>query len=334
MQKKLNGIFTISLDFELYWGMKDAVSIVKYADNMSNVPNVVDELLKSFYEYDIHATWAIVGFLYFSNLEELKKNIPQTKPSYLNKELDLYNYIDTHDSLIPAYHFAPETIEKINHYKNQEIGTHTFSHYYCLEKDQTKDEFYSDIEHALKITKNKINKDIKSLVFPRNQWNDEYLSVLSNLGIICYRGNEKSWIYDAVCEEKKTTPFRRILRLLDSYINFTGYNTYALETLGAQKIFNIPASRFLRPASKQFNVLEKIRLRRIKKSMTYAAKHKQLFHLWWHPHNFGKDLDTNMAFLKNILEHYKILHLHYNMQSLNMGEVASLLQERKKGNIS
>jgi peptidoglycan/xylan/chitin deacetylase (PgdA/CDA1 family) len=333
MHKNSNGIFTISLDFELYWGMKDTVSVEKYADNIRGVPFAVDALLKSFHQYDIHATWAIVGFLYFKDLEELKKNLPHKKPSYQNEELDLYRYIDSYDSLISTYHFAPDTIEKIIHDTSQEIGTHTFSHYYCLEEGQTKEEFYSDIEYAVKVTKDKTGKDVKSLVFPRNQWNDEYLSVLSDLDILCYRGNEESWIYNAVCEEKKTSPLRRILRLLDSYFNITGHNTYTLEKLESQNIFNIPASRFLRPASKPFNLLEKTRLQRIKSSMTYAAKHRQLFHLWWHPHNFGKDIETNMAFLKKILEHYKTLHHQYNMQSLNMGEVASLLQQRKKETI-
>lgn len=326
MKKKQNGIFTISLDFELYWGMRDVVSTEQYADNMNGVPDAIDKVLKSFSKYDIHATWAIVGFLYFSNIEELKNNMPKKKPGYNNEQLDLYRYIDTHNSLEPAYHFAPDVIGKIDNYKNQEIGTHTFSHYYCLENGQTEDDFYADIKYAIKIAKNKTGKDIKSLVFPRNQWNKEYLSVLSSLGILCYRGNEKSWIYDAADEEKKTSLRRRVLRLLDSYINVTGHNTYAPQELLSKTIFNIPASRFLRPASQQFNMLEKMRLRRIKRSMTYAAKHKQLFHLWWHPHNFGKDIDANMAFLEKILEHYKELSVQYNMQSLNMGEMALLLK--------
>ncbi len=326
MHKKQNGIFTISLDFELYWGMRDVISTVQYADNMSGVPDAIDEILKSFSKYDIHATWAIVGFLYFSSIEELKNNMPKKKPGYINEELDLYRYIDSKDFLEHAYHFAPEVIEKIDTYKNQEIGTHTFSHYYCLENGQTKDEFYADIEYAIKIAKNKTGKDIKSLVFPRNQWNEAYLSVLESLGILCYRGNEKSWIYDAADEEKKTSLMRRVLRLLDSYFNFTGHNTYSLQELSSKRIFNIPASRFLRPASQQFNLLEKMRLRRIKRSMTYAAENNQLFHLWWHPHNFGKDIDTNIILLEKILEHYKELSVKYNMQSLNMGEIALLLK--------
>ena len=79
MQKQQHGIFTVSLDFELYWGMRDAVSIEKYTDNMNGVPDAIDKVLKSFHKYEVHATWAIVGFLYFSSLEELKKKYATKK---------------------------------------------------------------------------------------------------------------------------------------------------------------------------------------------------------------------------------------------------------------
>jgi len=330
MPQKENGIFTISLDFELYWGMKDVTSIDNYSQNLSGVPKAIDELLKSFDKHNIHATWAIVGFLYFSNIKDLKNNIPKKLPDYTNKQLNLYHYINTHDSREPSYHFAPDIIKNIQNHKSQEIATHTFSHYYCLEEGQTKDDFYTDIEYAINTAKNKIGADTKSLVFPRNQWNEEYLSVLSDLDILCYRGNEKSWIYDAINDEEKSSLARRALRLLDSYLNITGHNTYSLQELSSTGILNIPASRFLRPAAQQLNLLEKIRLRRTKESMTYAAKNNQLFHLWWHPHNFGKNIGANIIFLEKILEHYNELNINYNMKSLNMGEVALLLEENNQ----
>jgi hypothetical protein len=69
-------------------------------------------------------------------------------------------------------------------------------------------------------------------------------------------------------------------------------------------------------------------LRRIKKAMTHAAKNKLMFHLWWHPHNFGINQDENFAFLQKILEHYKVLNLKYQFHSLNMIELADLLRQK------
>ena len=64
--------------------------------------------------------------------------------------------------------------------------------------------------------------------------------------------------------------------------------------------------------------LENLKLRRIRNSMTYAAKNNLLYHLWWHPHNFGQNTDKNMDTLKRVLEHYKKLELKYGFRSLTM----------------
>ena len=67
--------------------------------------------------------------------------------------------------------------------------------------------------------------------------------------------------------------------------------------------------------------MEGFRLRRMKKEMTSAAKKKKIYHLWWHPHNFGKDMDKNFTILEKLLAHYRALNKKYNMQSRSMGEV-------------
>ncbi len=58
--------------------------------------------------------------------------------------------------------------------------------------------------------------------------------------------------------------------------------------------------------------------------MTYAAENGRLFHLWWHPHDFGLNTDKNLANLKEILEHYEFLNQKYGFESKNIGEVADL----------
>jgi hypothetical protein len=85
---------------------------------------------------------------------------------------------------------------------------------------------------------------------------------------------------------------------------------------------DIPASRFLRAYSPRLRILEPIRLARIKKEMTFAARTGRLYHLWWHPHNFGVNTELNLRFLRRILDHYRALHVIYGMESTNMGEAA------------
>jgi len=69
-------------------------------------------------------------------------------------------------------------------------------------------------------------------------------------------------------------------------------------------------------------MLERQRLRRIFSSMTCAARNLLLFHLWWHPHNFGANIELNLAFLRSILEHHRFLRQQYGFSSRTMSEVA------------
>jgi hypothetical protein len=59
--------------------------------------------------------------------------------------------------------------------------------------------------------------------------------------------------------------------------------------------------------------------------MTHAAKKGEAFHLWWHPHNFGVNLQQNLRFLEAILKHYQVLHKTYGMRSLTMKQIAEEL---------
>ena len=330
MQKNSEGIFTISLDFELYWGMRDKTTIEGYADNLNGVEDVSASLLEVFGAYGVHATWATVGFMFYDDIDDLNRNLPLKKPDYKDREINPYEYIEGNNHLEKKYHFVPKIIKSIADDENQEIATHTFSHYYCLEDGQSKDDFRSDITQAIDTIKEKTGKETYSLVFPRNQWNEDYFPILSDLGLQSYRGNEKYWIYNAPNEEENIKPKRRAIRLMDAYINISGHNTYPLSELVTDGLLNIPASRYLRPVSKTLSFLEGIRLKRIKNAMSHAAKNGELFHLWWHPHDFGANIEANIMFLTKVLEHYKVLEKEYGMKALNMKEVAQLLRDKNE----
>lgn len=325
-----NGKFIISLDFELFWGMRDERTIDQYGENIKGVHKAIPRLLAIFDKYQIKATFATVGLLFFEDKVELLSNLPEKQPSYINKKLSPYSgyfkFIGK-DAEVDPYHFAPHLIRLIRDYPEQEIGTHTFSHYYCLEEGQTKDEFKADIESALKIAVKRGVK-ITSLVFPRNQFNDEYLQVCKKLGIICYRGNEHSWLYEARSGGSESL-FRRALRLVDAYINISGNNCYSDTYLKSKIPVDIPSSRFLRPYSRNFKAFDKLRLSRIQSGMTYAARNDLTYHLWWHPHNLGINQDENFSFLEKILQHYQELSTKFNFQSFTMSELATIILSNK-----
>jgi len=314
--------FFISLDFELYWGLRDKLPLEKYKNNLLHVHSVVPELLKLFREFDIHATWATVGFLFYESFERLRADLPIIKPMYKFNKFDPYNYINNviqNENLEP-YHFAASLIKKIISTPFQEIGTHTFSHYYCLEEGQNTDTFRYDLCAAKKIA-NEYNIKLESIVFPRNQYNYAYLNVCREEGITAYR-KSLSWKYKPV-KAKDNLNFKRIIRFLDSYFNLSGFNSYKIRECYKEYPIGIPLSRFLYPYSDKFKILESIRLFRILSELTYAAKNGMIYHLCLHPHNFGNFTETNLKFFKKILLHFVKLRDKYKIESLTMSEFAN-----------
>ncbi|MCM3711639.1 polysaccharide deacetylase family protein [Sporosarcina luteola] len=324
-----NGAFLISLDFELNWGVHDVYTKEQYGKNILGVRQAIPEMLALFQQYDIHATWATVGMLCFTEKKKLIEHFPALLPSYIDQNFSPYGKMEnlSENEGKDPYHFGESLVHQILQVPYQEIGTHTFSHYYCLENGQDADQFRADLQAALNVPCLE-NLDIRSLVFPRNQTNSAYLNICKELGIQSYRGNEKNWVYGA-SGYKDRSKVKRLIRLMDCYVNITGHHTFNLGEESPGHPVNLQSSRFLRPYNPKLKTLEPMRLNRIKKGVEYAARRGEIYHLWWHPHNFGTHLEENISFLRKILDHVSKMRETYGMQSMNMGEVATNWELRK-----
>ena len=98
-------------------------------------------------------------------MEELKEALPANQPTYANAKYDPGNCYDRISKEPQEYYFAPELIEQIGKTKGQEIATHTFSHYYCLESGQTEKQFEADLECAGQVANEKSHVRIESIIF-------------------------------------------------------------------------------------------------------------------------------------------------------------------------
>ena len=307
-----SGKFVISLDFELLWGVMDIKNNEAYNENLLGVHTAMPKMLQLFEKYNIDATFATVGFLFAKDKDELFQYLPKKTPSYHNKDLSPYEsgikYMQN-NPIDDKLYFARDLVDLLKSKKNHEIACHTFSHYYCLEAGQSNDEFKEDIKTAIEIAKDQ-GVSLDSIVFPRNQCNNDYLQVIEDSGMTSFRGTETAWYYNP--STKINLPkTAKMLRLLDSYINISGHNTYLIPGLAKSFPFNIPSSRFLRPHVPILMLFNALKLKRIKKSMTFAAKNNEVYHLWWHPHNFGTNQNENFLFLEQILIHYQALNKKY-----------------------
>ena len=313
------GAFVISLDFELLWGVRDKRTIADYGPNILGVRRVVPALLDLFAERNIACTWATVGLLFFGTNTEMLAALPARKPRYANAKISSYHYLAEvgADEERDPYHYGLSLIRRILAYPAQEIGTHTFSHFYCLEEGGDTAAFRADLA-AARAAADGLGVKLASIVFPRNQVGPAHLSVCREFGLRAFRGNERVWFHRARRDSEQTLLMRGC-RLADSYVPIGGAHDH--EPALVDGMVDVPASRFLRPAGKSA-VMERLRLRRITSAMEMAARRRRLFHLWWHPHNFGVDLQQNLAFLRDILDHFRTLQDRYGMRSMTMAAVA------------
>lgn len=319
--------FCLSLDFELMWGVRDKKSIASYGANVLGVRQAVPRLLDLFATYDVACTWATVGFLFFEDRDALITGFPKIRPNYVNRRLSPYETevlagIGATEHQDP-YHFGLSLIRSIISAPRQEIATHTFSHYYCLEPGQDLQSFNADLD-AAKLAAAAEGIALRSIVFPRNQFNACYLAACRDKGILAYRGNERSRLYEAAPQSGEKLA-KRAGRLLDAYIDVSGANAYVLAA--ADGMVDVPASRFLRPYKRSLAFLDGRRLGRILRAMRDAAASNRVFHLWFHPHNFGINQDDNFVFLNRILTEAVHLNQEYDWPSLTMASFGALATE-------
>lgn len=313
------GRFVISLDFELLWGVRDQADRQSYGANVLGAREAVPRMLDLFAERGIRATWATVGFLFCETKDELLASLPALRPAYRDPRLSSYSYLDEvgEDERRDPHYFAASLVDRILRTPGQEMGTHTLSHYYCLEEGQTADAFRADLAAAIAIAGRR-GITLKSIVFPRNQYSDESLAICRALGLTHFRGNPEAWAYRAT-RTKEQTAARRALRLLDAYSGALG--SQALPARMRAGLVDVPASRFLRPCARRLAPLHPLHLATIKRGMTRAAQEGKGYHLWWHPHNFGVEIAANMQGLRDILDHFEQLRDRFGMMSCAMEDV-------------
>lgn len=312
----------ISQDFELHWGVRDKRSVAAYRENLLGARQAVPAMLRLFEEFSIHVTWATVGFLFFDGRDDLLAHLPRALPEYKDSRYSPYPHISQVGASEAAdpYHFAPSLVRQILLTPGQEIGTHTFSHFYCLEPGNDEIAFEADLDAAQQAAA-RFGVSLRSIVFPRNQVNERYLSICARRGLLAYRGTQPSRFHEPKSSSEASW-VDRAGRLADNYLPLSGHNGYSLSRSSSVLPYNVRASFFLRPHSQRLTRLEPLRKRRLLNELSYAARNGQIYHLWWHPHNFGKNLQQNLEFLKVVLGHFADLRARYGMQSLNMAELA------------
>jgi peptidoglycan/xylan/chitin deacetylase (PgdA/CDA1 family) len=301
----------------MFWGVANSRTIAGYRNNVEGEWDAIPRMLALFRQYDVCATWATVGMLMCRDHNQWREIRPSILPGYLRQQYSAYS-LDKVAREYPKLFFARPLVEQILETPGQELATHTYSHFYCGEQGATPEQFSADIACA-QVVASDMGARCGSLVFPRNQVRKEFVAELTKAGIQAYRGNPDHWLY----RDGHITPggiAGRAVRFADAWLPLTG--AHVAYAVAANGLANVPASLFLRPWPSRLAALEPMRMARLKHAMTTAARQGRICHLWWHPHNFGVDVEQNLAVLESLLRHYCILQGQYGMRSLTMAAVA------------
>lgn len=317
------GALVISLDFELAWGVHDSLgSDGAYRANLLGAREVIPRILDLFDLYEVAATWATVGFLFAESREELVAYSPAVRPTYADPRRDPYRIVVGSGEADDPLHFAPSLVRAIAAAPRQEVGSHTFSHYYCLEPGQSVAQFEADLRAAVAIAAAK-GIALRTLVLPRHQVRADYLPAIARAGLRVHRTNEANRL-----SRPRATGHDRLViragRLADSYVSLTGANAVPWVDVApdAHGLIDVRESRFLRPYWAPLRVLEPLRGTRIIRAMSLAAAQGAVYHVWWHPHNFGIHQDANLANLRRLLETFAQLRDTHGMASMTMAAAA------------
>ncbi len=293
------GKFVISLDTEIAWGRIEESNKDSYLPLFEKTREVVKRLVDVFDKYEIPATWAMVGRLIedSDNLSIFSKmKIEDYYPSLTSKKIYEDSILNNESN---SYVLAKEFMDQVMNAKViHEIGTHSY-HHILFGKIPKSDKYLveKDVEGAKGILK-KYGIDCQSVVFPRNLIG--HLDVFQKNGINCYRGPDKFWF------DRMPNAIKKPISLLNTFLPIS---PTVVDAENKNGMVNIPGSLFFRithfgiKKNVPFSILEKKAI----KGLQQASSQGKIFHLWFHPFNFGYKMDEHFNAFEKVLKEAKRL---------------------------
>jgi peptidoglycan/xylan/chitin deacetylase (PgdA/CDA1 family) len=317
------GVFTLSLDFELIWGtLSDyGPEAFRRACEVERT-EVVDRLLGLLAEFEIPATWCVLGHLFLGACaREDGVTHPEIVPP-AGKTAEQWFAHDpcTNESTDPIY-YGRSLIEKILTCPvPQEVGGHSFSHVLFGDPACTDDSAASELRECARLA-GEAGLELRSFAFPQNSVG--HLDLLRKFGYTSYRGPEPAW-YD----RPDATPIRRLGRLLDVIVARTPPVNEPVEALPG--LWDLPASMMYFPmhGARRYIPLTR-RVRRAVKGLDRAARERRAFHLWFHPTNLADQADRMFAGLRSIFEYAASLRRDGALTFASMGDLAEASASRE-----
>jgi len=297
------GVFTLSLDFELIWGTLDLFGPEGF-ERACRVEReeVIDGLLALLEEYEVTATWYVLGHLLLGSCRRVNgvahPGIVRPRHSWVQGDWFRHDPCGDEDSH-PTF-YGRRLVEKILACRvPQEIGSHSFSHVIFSDPGCSRETAASEIQESLRAA-GELGVRPRSFAFPRNRVG--HLDLVRDLGFTSYRGPGPRW-YERQEPEGVAS---RLAHLVEVVMATSPPLVLPVRT--PEGLVNLPGSMIYFPMhGVRKAVPVALRVRRAHKGLDAATRKRRVFHLWFHPTNLADRPDLMLRGLRDILRHVAAL---------------------------
>jgi peptidoglycan/xylan/chitin deacetylase (PgdA/CDA1 family) len=313
------GVFTISLDFEMIWGTQDLFGPERFRKACETERAcVIDRLLDLLVEYELSATWFVVGHLMLDHCDAHSglKHPEIVRPTHSWTSKDWFKHDPGGCEVDGSVFLGRSLVKKILACRlPQEIGCHTFSHTIFGDPGCSRASAVSELKACVWLA-DEMGIEMSSFAFPRNKVG--HLDVLREYGFSCYRGPEP----EAPMLGCSPDSIKRVANLWKVLV--ASEPPVGLPEKTESGLWMIPGSMVYFPMHGLRRYIPvRARTRRAIKGLNAAVRQKRIFHLWFHPTNLAEETERMFAGLRRIFDHASLLRVRGQLDVFSMG---SLLQ--------
>lgn len=288
--------FVLSIDEELIWGSFDLATEAEFAAQYPDLRGTARELLNLLCEFEVSATWAVVGHLFLRSCErgdDGRAHPELVRPRFHWHGRDWFADDPCSDRISRPMWYGEDIVEMLLSTRiPQEIGSHSFSHLVYGDPGCSAEAAASDLNACLEAARRR-GISLTSFVFPRNV--EGHHDLLKQAGFTCYRGDDPTWF------RPLPSVARRAAHFLDQSLALTPPVHIPEERLPG--LWNIPGSMILLPRTGPRRLISvAARVAKAKRGIARAIREEKLFHLWFHPFNLAADRAAMFSALRAILE--------------------------------
>lgn len=286
------GAFTLSLDFELIWGTQDVAGPDGFRQAcLFERRRIIDDLLALLHEYEIPASWCIVGHLFLDSCDG--KHADLKRPAHEWMSADWFQHDPGGQEDESSVFLGKSLVEKILACPTkQEVGFHSFSHVIWGDPGCSREAAESEIAACVRAAA-WTERPAASFVFPRNRVG--HLDVLAEHGIRVFRGPGPRW-YE---RDENPGALGRLAHLLEVAMGTPAPTVLPEAT--PEGLVNLPGSMIYLPAHGIRGLIPvSRRVRRALAGLNDAAERRRVFHLWFHPTNLADHYESMMAGLREV----------------------------------